>query len=91
MMTADFLHVNVHLIAPSGVHVCCLSPCRRACSASADSAHRALHLAPPSNVQTVCTKRAQPAAIAAFADVLAARAATPLHRRSREPKRPAKT
>ena len=33
MMAADSLHVAVHLIVPSGVSFCCLSPCRRACSA----------------------------------------------------------
>jgi len=69
MMEADFLHASVHF--------CCSLPGYRACSASADSAYEALHLALLSNVQTACSKRARPAAIAAFVGALPARAAAP--------------
>ena len=48
MMAADSLHVDVHLIVPSGVLIRWFSACRRACRASTDPAHRALHFAVPS-------------------------------------------
>jgi hypothetical protein len=72
MMAADSLHVAVHLIVPSGVSFCWLSPCRRACSAGAFAPHFALPPAQPSNVQASCLERARPAAMAAFAGALAA-------------------
>ena len=94
MMTADSLHVAVHLIVPSGVSFCWLSPCRRACSAGAFAPHFALSSAQPSNVQASCLERARPAAlialVLAFAGALAARAAAPPGRRCRERKREAK-
>ncbi|MER0957319.1 hypothetical protein AAA567_14285 [Pseudomonas aeruginosa] len=86
MMAADSLHVAVHPIVPSGVAIPWLSACRRACSASAS----ALHFALPSHVQASCLERARPAAIAAFAGALAARAAAPPGRRCLERQRKAK-
>jgi len=90
MMAADSPHARVHLIVPSGVRFCCLPPCRCVCNAGTDSAYQALHFAPFSNVQTACSKRAWPAAIAAFVGVLPAHIAAPPPRRCRERKRPAK-
>jgi len=86
MIAADSLHARAHLIVPSGVRFCCSPPCYRACSADAS----ALHFALLSNVQTTRSKRARPAAIAAFVGVLPAHIAAPPPRRCREPKRPAK-
>ncbi|HCF4509680.1 TPA: hypothetical protein ACRMOD_000055 [Pseudomonas aeruginosa] len=86
MMAADSLHVAVHPIVPSGVSIQWLSGCCRACSASAS----ALHFALPSHVQASCLERARPAAIAAFAGALAARAAAPPGRRCLERQRKAK-
>lgn len=86
MMAADSLHVAVHPIVPSGVSIQWLAACRRACSASAS----ALHFALPSHVQASCLERARPAAIAAFAGALAARAAAPPGRRCLERQRKAK-
>ncbi|RPX18546.1 hypothetical protein IPC729_17860 [Pseudomonas aeruginosa] len=86
MMAADSLHAAVHLIVPSVVSIQWLSACRRACSASAS----ALHFALPSHVQASCLERARPAAIAAFAGVLAAHAAAPPGRRCLERQRKAK-
>lgn len=77
MMAADSLHVTVHLLVPSGVSIQWLFGCCRACSASAS----ALHFALPSHVQASCLERARPAAIAAFAGALAARAVAPPGRR----------
>lgn len=89
-MAADSLHVAVHLIVPSGVSsgvsFCWLSPCRRAYSAGASAPHFAL----PSHVQASCLERARPVAVAAFAGVLAARAAAPPGRRRPERQRRAK-
>ena len=94
MMTADSLHVAVHLIVPSGVSFCWLSPCRRACSAGAFAPHFALSSAQPSNVQASCLERARPAAfiasVRAFAGALAAPAAAPPGRRCLERQRKAK-
>jgi len=73
MMATNFLHARVHLIVPSGVRFYCSPPCYRACSAAASTPHFALF----SNVQTACSKRARPAAIAAFVGALPARAAAP--------------
>ncbi|KAB0542158.1 hypothetical protein F7P85_15140 [Kerstersia gyiorum] len=86
MMAADSLHVAVHLLVPSGVSIQWLSGCCRACSASAS----ALHFALPSHVQASCLERARPAAVAAFAGALAARAAAPPDRRCLERQRKAK-
>ncbi|KAB0541645.1 hypothetical protein F7P85_17405 [Kerstersia gyiorum] len=86
MMAADSLHVAVHLIVPSGVSIQWLSGCCRACSASAS----ALHFALPSHVQSSCLERARPAAVAAFAGVLAASNAAPPRRRCLERQRKAK-
>lgn len=86
MMAADSLHVAVHPIVPSGMPFRLLPPCRRACSASAS----ALHFALPSHVQASCLERAWPVAVAAFAGVLAARAAAPPGRRCPERQRGAK-
>ncbi|ORE61642.1 hypothetical protein B1H17_02820 [Pseudomonas aeruginosa] len=61
----------------SGMSFYCSSPCRCACSAGANPAHWAPHVAQPSNVQASCLERGRPAAIAAFAGALAARAAPP--------------
>jgi len=85
-MEADSLHASVHLIVPSGVRFFCSPPRCRACSADASALHFALF----SNVQTARSKRARPAAIAAFIGVLPAHVAVPPPRRCREPKRPAK-
>jgi len=90
MMTADSLHVAVHLVVPSGVSFQWLLPCRRACSANAFALHFALHPAQPSTVQASCLERARPAALAAFAGGLAASSAAPPGRRCRERKREAK-
>lgn len=88
MMAVDSLHVAVHLIAPSGVSFCCLSPCRRACSAGADPAYPTPHFAllstQPSHVQASCLEHGWPAAVAAFAGALTAGAAAPPGRRCRE-------
>ncbi|ASD14076.1 hypothetical protein C0053_03065 [Pseudomonas aeruginosa] len=90
MMAADEMHVAVHLIVPSGMSIRWLSSCRRACRASADPAYRAPHFALPSRVQASCLERARPVAVAAFAGVLAARAAAPPGRRCPERQRGAK-
>ncbi|MBH1638327.1 hypothetical protein I5U57_02555 [Stenotrophomonas maltophilia] len=90
MMAADSLHVAVHLIVPSDVSIQWFFACRRACSASASAPHFALPSAQPSNVQASCLERAWPAAIAAFAGALAARAAAPPGRRCLERQRKAK-
>ena len=88
MMAVDSPHVAVHLIVPSGVSFCCLSPCRRACSAGADPAYPArrfaLPSAQPSHVKASCLEHGWPAAIAVFAGVLAAGAAAPPGRRCRK-------
>lgn len=88
MMAVDSLHVAVHLIAPSGVSFCRLSPCRRACSAGADPAYPTPHFAllstQPSHVQASCLEHGWPAAVAAFAGALTAGAAAPPGRRCRE-------
>lgn len=86
MMAVDSLHVAVHLIVPSDVSIPWLSVCRRACSASASAPHFAL----PSHVQVSCLERTRPAAIAAFAGALSARAAAPPGRRCLERQRKAK-
>lgn len=91
MMAAYSLHVTAHLVVPSGVSFCCLSPCRRACSADADPAYPAPHFAlpsaQPSHVQASCLENGWPAAIAVFAGALAAGTAAPPGRRcwEREP------
>jgi len=73
MMATNSPHASVHLIVPSGVRFCCSPPCYRACSADASALHFALF----SNVQTARSKRARPAAIAAFIGVLPAHVAVP--------------
>ena len=90
MMAVDPLHVTVHLIVPSGVSFGRPSPCRRACSASAFAPHFALPPAQTSTVQASCLERARPAAVAAFAGALAARAAAPPGRQRPERERRAK-
>ncbi|PPT52229.1 hypothetical protein XarjCFBP7652_01740 [Xanthomonas arboricola] len=90
MKTADSLHVAVHLIVPSGVSSCCSSSCPRAYSACAFAPHFALSPAQPSNVQASCLERARPAAIGAFAGVLAASSTAPPGRRCPERQRGAK-
>ena len=84
MMAANSLRI----IVLSGVSFRLLSPCRRACSASADPAYRAPHFAlpsaQPSNVQASCLEHGRPAAIAVLAGALAAGAAAPPGRRCRE-------
>ena len=84
MMAADSLHVAVHLVVPSGVSFCWLSPRRRACSAGAFASHFALPPAQPSTVQASCLEHGRPAALAAFADGLVASGAAPPGRRCRE-------
>lgn len=88
MMAADSLHVAVHLIVSSGVSFCCFSPCRRACSAGADSAYPAPHFAlpsaQPSHVQASCLEHGWPVAITVFAGALSASAAAPPGRSCRE-------
>ncbi|MGE3772782.1 MAG: hypothetical protein AB7I32_07630, partial [Gammaproteobacteria bacterium] len=94
MMAADSLHVAVHLVVPSGVPnpwpSSCLWRCRRACSAGAFAPYFALPPAQPSHVQASCLELARPMAVAAFAGVLAARAAAPPGRRCPERQRGAK-
>ncbi|MCK4141954.1 hypothetical protein HFK84_06585 [Ralstonia pseudosolanacearum] len=90
MMATDSPHVPVHLIVPSGMSFRWSSPCRRACSASAFAPHFAQHPAAPSRVQKSSLERAQPVAVAAFADGLAARSAAPPDHRCLERKRRAK-
>jgi hypothetical protein len=94
MMAADSLHVVVHLIVPSGVFFCWLSPCRCACHADVDTAYRAPHVAQQqallSHVQASCLERARPTAVAAFPGGLAASSAAPPGRRCVERKRQAK-
>ena len=90
MMTADSLHVAVHLVVPSGVSFQWLLPCRRACGANAFALHFALHPAQPSTVQASCLERARAAALTAFTGGLSASSAAPLGRRCRERKREAK-
>ncbi|MBV6368220.1 MULTISPECIES: hypothetical protein [Gammaproteobacteria] len=90
MMAADSLHVAVHLIVPSSMSFQWLLPCRRACSAGAFAPRFAQHPAQPSNVQASCLERGRPAAIAAFAGALSARAAAPPGRRCLERQRKAK-
>ncbi|POR10010.1 hypothetical protein BV908_12240 [Diaphorobacter sp. LR2014-1] len=80
MIAADSLHARVHGLVLSGVS----SPCRRACSASAFASHFALPPAQPSHVQASCLEHGWPAAIAAFAWALAARAAALPGRSCRE-------
>ncbi len=81
MIAADSLRI----IVLSGVSFCWPSPCRRACSAGANTSHWAPHFAlspaQPSNVQASCLERGWPSAIAVFAGVLAAHAAAPPGRR----------
>ena len=90
MMAADSPRSGV----PSGMSFSLLLPCRRACRAGANPAnwapHVALPSAQPSNVQASCLERARPAAIAAFAGALSARAAAPPGRRCLERQRKAK-
>ncbi|EOI3364757.1 hypothetical protein ACMSJT_004719, partial [Aeromonas hydrophila] len=90
MIAADSLRI----IVLSGVSFCWPSPCRRACSAGANTSHWAPHFAlppaQPSNVQASCLERARPVAVSAFAGALAARAAAPPGRRCPERQRGAK-
>ncbi|WP_201397412.1 hypothetical protein [Alicycliphilus denitrificans] len=86
MMAADSLRSGV----PSGMSFSLLLPCCRACRAGAFAPHVALPSAQPSNVQASCLERARPAAIAAFAGALAARAAASPGRRCLERQRKAK-
>ncbi|MDM8359275.1 hypothetical protein [Pandoraea communis] len=85
---------SLRIIVLSGVSFCWPSPCRRACSAGANTSHWAPHFAlspaQPSNVQASCLERGWPAAIAAFAGALAAGAAAPPGRRCPERQRGAK-
>ncbi len=94
MMAADSLHVAVQFIVPSGVSFCWPSPCRRACSAGANTSHWAPHFAlppaQPSNVQASCLEHGLPTAIAVFAGALVARATAPPGRRCPERQRGAK-
>ncbi|MCX7070111.1 MAG: hypothetical protein NTW01_03820 [Gammaproteobacteria bacterium] len=90
MMAADSPHFAVHLVVPSSLSFCWASPCCSACSAGAFAPHFALPSAQPSNVQVSCLERARPAAVSAFADALAARAAAPPGRRCPERQRGAK-
>ena len=90
MMAADSLHVNVHLIVPSGMSFWMLLPCRRACSANASAPRFAQHPAQPSNVQASCLERTRPAAIGALAGALAASSTAPPDRRHPERQRRAK-
>ena len=83
MMATDSLRI----IVLSGVSFCWPLSCRRACSASASALHFALPPAQPSHVQASCLERARPAALAAFAGALAARAAAPPGRRRPERQR----
>ncbi|WP_429951527.1 hypothetical protein ACQYWY_07490 [Comamonas sediminis] len=86
MMAVDSLRI----IVLSGVSIRWRSACHRVCSASADPSYRAPHFALPSHVQASCLERARPAAVAAFAGALAARAAAPPGRRCPERQRGAK-
>lgn len=86
MMAAD----SLRFIVPSGVFFHCPSPCCRACSAGVSTPHVALPPAQPSHVQVSCLECARPAAVAAFAGALAARAAAPPGRRCPERQRGAK-
>lgn len=86
MMAVDSLHVTVRFIVQSRVSFRCMSPCRRACSASAS----ALHFALPSHVRASCLEHVRPAAIGVFAVALAAGAAAPPGRRGPERERRAK-
>jgi len=94
MMAADSLHVVAHLIVPSDVFFCWLSPCRCTCHACVDTAYRAQHVAqqpaPLPHVQASCLERARPMAVAAFHGVLAASSTVPPGRRGLERKRQAK-
>ena len=80
MMAADSLHASVHGLVLSGVSASCC----RACSASAFAPHFALPPAQPSHVQASCLEHGWPAATAAFAGALAARAAALPGRSCRE-------
>lgn len=86
MMAADSLCVIVLF----GASFCWPSWCRRACSACAFAPHFALSPAQPSNVQASCLERGWPAAVAAFAGVLAAGSTAPPGRRCPERQRGAK-
>src|SRR3546814_9946790 len=66
MITANSLHVAVHLIVSSGASFKWLLSCCRACRAGAFTPH----FAQPSNVQTSCLDRVRPLAVDAFADGL---------------------
>ncbi|OPE15123.1 hypothetical protein IPC1606_10520 [Pseudomonas aeruginosa] len=87
MMAADSLHGVVRSIVPSGMSSCWLSPCRRACRASASAPHVAQHPATFSPVQASCLERARPVAVASFPGVLAASSAAPPGRRCPERQR----
>ncbi len=86
MMAVDSLRVMVLF----GMSFCWPSWCRRACSACAFAPHFALSPAQPSNAQASCLERGWPAAVAAFAGVLAAGSTAPLGRRCPERQRGAK-
>ena len=85
---------SLRIIVLSGVSFCWPSPCRRACSAGANTSHWAPHFAlspaQPSNVQASCLERGWTSAIAVFAGALAARAAASPGRRGPERQRGAK-
>ena len=85
---------SLRFIVPSGVSSRWPSPCRRACRASANPAYQAPHAAQPpapsSHVQASCLERGRPAAVGAFAGVLAASSAAPPDRRRPERQRRAK-
>ena len=87
MMTADSLHISVHLILPSGVPFRWPSPRRCACSACAFAQHFARPPAPSFYVQASCLEHARPVALAVFAGGLAAGSAAPPGRRRPERKR----
>ncbi|WP_084168184.1 hypothetical protein [Paraburkholderia acidipaludis] len=86
MMAAD----SQCLIVPSDVCFRWLSPCRRACRASAFALHVAQHPATLSPLQASCLERARPMAVAAFPGALAASSAAPPGRRCLERQRKAK-
>ncbi|PWD68510.1 hypothetical protein DF213_21715 [Dickeya dianthicola] len=94
MMTADSLHISVHVVLPSDMSFHWSLPCRCACSAGADSVYRAPRFAqapaPSSYVQASCLEHARPMAVAVFAGGLAAGSAAPPGRRRPERKRGAK-